>query len=228
MPQWVSTVCWIKATLTVAQKKALRYSPTCWTTSAQWLTLCSLSAWATCSWYSTSITWLNSVYMHRHMGWPDKKQVRRKHFLGLRHRSKRRFKKLSKKKNYTEISIRQKLKRWLTGQKKSSLCRILYKTVVYSSLRETFEENRSKWCRDIRKVSLKQTTQLEKGTWTEYGIRPLLATLWCLVRTGRWLAAAVVLHDRVFILGQMLCKQTFQRVNNKETRTTGVFSDKTK
>lgn len=36
--------------------------------------------------------------MHRHMGWPDKKQVRRKHFLGLRHRSKRRFKKLSKKK----------------------------------------------------------------------------------------------------------------------------------
>lgn len=132
------------------------------------------------------------------------------------------------KKNYTEISIRQKLKRWLTGQKKSSLCRILYKTVVYSSLRETFEENRSKWCRDIRKVSLKQTTQLEKGTWTEYGVRPLLATLWCLVRTGRWLAAAVVLRDRVFILGQMLCKQTFQRVNNKETRTTGLFSDKTK
>lgn len=84
--------------------------------------------------------------MHGRMGWPDKKQVRRKHFLRLRHRSERRFKKLSKKttKNYTEISIRQKLKRWLTGQKKSSLCRILYKTVVYSSLRETFEENRSK------------------------------------------------------------------------------------
>lgn len=168
--------------------------------------------------------------MHGHMGWPDKKQVRRKHFLRLRHRSERRFKKLSKKttKNYTEISIRQKLKRWLTGQKKSSLCRILYKTVVYSSLRETFEENRSKWCRDIRKVSLKQTTQLEKGTWTEYGVRLLLATLRRLVWTGRCLAAAVVLRDGVFILGQMLRKQTFQRVNNKETRTAGVFSDKTK
>lgn len=35
--------------------------------------------------------------MHRHMGWPDKKQVRRKHFLRPRHRSKRRLKKLSKK-----------------------------------------------------------------------------------------------------------------------------------
>lgn len=46
---------------------ALRYSPTCWTTAAQWLTLCSLSAGATCCWYSKYINNVTQLCLYAQM-----------------------------------------------------------------------------------------------------------------------------------------------------------------